>query len=68
MGWAKGTSVAERMIHAITTNVQSKTTKRRLYAELIEALIDLDWDCTEEAKGIDPVFDEVLAEWEEQNA
>ena len=68
MGWANGTEVATRMITAITTNVQSKTTKRRLYAELIEALVDLDWDCTEEAEGLDPVFDKVLAEWEEQNA
>lgn len=68
MGWANGTEVATKMIHVIDEQVKDPNTKMRLYNALIESLTDLDWDCTEEAQGIDPVFDLVLAEWEIDNS
>lgn len=64
MGWARGTSIAIRIATAISKTVKSKKDKQRLFTELLAALTDADWDCLEEAEGIDPVFDEIIAKWE----
>lgn len=62
MGWASGSDIAVELITIIQREVPSASSRRRIYRTLLQVLTDHDWDTTEEAAGIDPVFDKLLDE------
>ena len=59
MGWNQGTGIARVVIREAQA-LKPVEQRERLYAAMIEALDDCDWDWPPEACGIDPVFDRVL--------
>lgn len=60
MGWASGTELVTRIATRVLSVVDDSRQRRKIYEELVEAATDLDWDCLDEAEGIDPVLDEIL--------
>jgi hypothetical protein len=60
MGWASGSSIACEVGQAIRDNVKDKKARRACYEALVSALESEDWDCQNEATGIDPILDELL--------
>jgi len=62
MGWSNGTYVMEDIIPLFKKNVPDKTMRKTLYKGIIDILEGQDWDCQEECKGIDPLYDEALNE------
>ncbi len=60
MGWAGGSEIVSRVAKRVLAVVDDSRQRRKIYEELVEAATDQDWDCLDEAEGIDPVLDEVL--------
>jgi hypothetical protein len=60
MGWASGTDLVRDVAEAIKKHVPDTKTKKKLYTALVEAARNHDWDCEDEATGIDPVLDRAL--------
>lgn len=60
MGWSSGTDLVVSVATAIRDNVPDNKTRKKLYAALVSAAEDHDWDCQCEATGIDPVLDKLL--------
>ena len=60
MGFSGGASIAEAVIKAAQTNVPDVAARKAVYAALIAALEDADWDTQCEVRDIDPAFDETL--------
>lgn len=60
MGWSSGTDVAIPIIESVKNNVDDEKARKRIYKAIIKALQGADWDCQDEARGIDPIFDELL--------
>ena len=60
MGWASGSVLVSRVARRVRDVVGVAKQRRMIYEELVEAATDLDWDCLDEAEGIDPILDEVL--------
>jgi len=60
MGWSSGTDIVRDMATAIRDNVTDEAIRRKLYDKLVHSAQSLDWDCEPEARGIDPILDEVL--------
>lgn len=60
MGWSSGTDVALPIFESIKTNVDDEGAKKRLYKAVLKALEDADWDCQDEALGIDPILDKMI--------
>ena len=60
MGWSSGTDLVREVAHAIYANVSDEVTRIALYEALVTAAEREDWDCHNEAMGIDPVLDVVL--------
>lgn len=58
MGWSSGTSLMEVIIETIQENVGDPDKRRYMYADIIPAFIDADWDNVDEVMGIDPEFDD----------
>jgi len=62
MGWSSGTDVARAWGRSIFDNVEDPKLKKIMYQDMIDTLTNEDWDCLEEAEGIDPILDELLQE------
>ncbi len=60
MGWASGSVLVSRVARRVRGVVGDAEQRRMIYEELVKAATDLDWDCLDEAEGIDPILDEVL--------
>jgi hypothetical protein len=60
VGWARGTDLVRRIVRVVRDTVSDPATRRAIYAELIDAFQDADWDTEDEARGLDPVFDATL--------
>lgn len=60
MGWSSGTDFVCDVAHAIKKNVKEKKVREALYWALVNAAENADWDCQNEAEGIDPILDKVL--------
>ncbi len=68
MGWAGGSVIVSRVARRVKGVVGDAEQRRMIYEELVEAATDLDWDCLDEAEGIDPILDEVLrADYDEED-
>ena len=62
MGWASGSDVAIDIAKGIKKHVKDKAVRRKLYKVMVDVLRDHDWDTEDEATGIDPILDKILAE------
>lgn len=62
MGFSGGTDIARPLIEAIRDHVPNRKVRRTLYGVLYNTLTDADWDCVDEAAGIDPTWDELIGE------
>ena len=60
MGWAGGSELVSRVAKRVLAVVGDSVDRRMIYEELVDAATDHDWDCLDEAEGIDPILDEVL--------
>jgi hypothetical protein len=60
MGWAAGSDVAREVVKAIVEADLPVQKRRPIYRALIRALEECDWDTQPEARGLDPVFDDLL--------
>lgn len=67
MGWASGTDLVCDIAHAIKTNVKEQKARKALYRALVDAAENADWDCQNEAEGIDPILDEILGAGQEES-
>ncbi len=67
MGWSSGTEIVETVANAIKEHVTDKKVRRKLYAALVDACQSADWDCENEACGIDPILDKILGCGEEED-
>ncbi len=65
MGFSGGTDIARTVVSAVKQYVPDVVARRGIYGSLIGALEDADWDTQCEARGIDPVFDELLGSEDE---
>lgn len=69
MGWASGSRLFSRVIHAIKVHIEDFEERVDIYYDLIEAFEDADWDTQDECLGDDPAYDKALYElhpdWEE---
>jgi hypothetical protein len=61
MGWASGSCVAEPLIKAAKKYVPAAK-RPEFYRILLDTLRNHDWDCEEDVRGIDPLFDKLLDE------
>ncbi len=62
MGWASGSRLFSAVIAAIQPEVKSEPKRRKIYASLIKAFRDDDWDTLDECLGEDPAYDAVYDE------
>lgn len=60
MGWSGGTGIVVKMAEAIKANVKDTKSRRALYEVLVSAAESEDWDCQNEATGIDSILDKIL--------
>ena len=60
MGWSSGTDFVVEVVQAIKKNVPDAKARKALYIVLVRAAESADWDCQNEAEGIDPILDKVL--------
>jgi hypothetical protein len=61
MGWSGGTDIVREMAKAIKENVKGHSARLVLYQTLVDSCESNDWDCQDEAMGIDPILDKVLS-------
>lgn len=66
MGWSGGTDVVIEVATAIRKHVRDSATRRILYKVLVDSCEAADWDCQNEACGIDPILDGLLQCGEEE--
>lgn len=59
MGWSSGTDIARVVIKLAKKHVP-EASKMAFYSGFLDAMEDCDWDCQDEAAGLDPAFDKVL--------
>lgn len=62
MGWGSGSTLMDKIIHALKPEVKSKPARKKIYKLLIEAFEDQDCDTLYECVGQDEIYDEL---WEE---
>lgn len=62
MGWASGSRLFNKVIAAVQPVVPDFEARKSLYASLVEAFRDHDWDTLDECVGKDPAYDAVYAE------
>ena len=60
MGWSGGSRVAIAIIEGVES--LGDTERKHVLEVMLDALEGADWDCLDEAMGIDPVFDEIILE------
>lgn len=60
MGWSHGTEVVGRLAPVLQQHIIDAAARAEVYKVLLDVLRDLDWDCEDEAQGLDPVLDEQL--------
>ena len=61
MGWSGGTDIVRDMAKAIKKNVSSHAVRLVLYQTLVDSCESNDWDCQDEAMGINLILDEILS-------
>lgn len=64
MGWAGGSELFEAIIRAAGPRM-GRVARKNFYKIVLKAFEDNDWDTQEECRGLDPVFDSLLPELEE---
>lgn len=62
MGWSGGTDIARGIIKLAKDALPAEA-KAKFYDRLIDLLTDHDWDCVDEAQGIDPVADKSIKKY-----
>lgn len=62
MGWASASGIMNEVIDAVLPEVDDNEARKRIYKPIIKVLEDGDWDTQDESLGIDPAFDELMAE------
>lgn len=67
MGWSSGSEIAIPMVEKIKEVVKDEDQRRELYETLYEALTDHDWDSECDTAGIDPLWDEIIGYYAEDN-
>jgi hypothetical protein len=60
MGWSSGTDLVRKVAESIRSTVVEPQDRKQLYLDLVSAAEDCDWDCQNEAEGIDPILDRIL--------
>ncbi len=60
MGFSSGTDIAITVAEAVKKHVADAKARHAIYKALVDALESADWDCQNEAEGIDPVLDKLL--------
>lgn len=60
MGWSSGTDLVCEVATAIRTNVKDPKARKAIYQVLVNMAENADWDCQNEAAGIDPILDKIL--------
>ena len=62
MGWASGSEVAQTIIETVQAEVEDPKARQRIYAGVIRALENHDWDTQDECLGEDAAFDAAMRE------
>jgi hypothetical protein len=62
MGWSSGSGLFDDVIEAVKEHVPDDAARKNIYAKLIGAFEEHDWDTEEECLGKDPMFDAALRE------
>ncbi len=60
MGWAGGSELMNVIIVAVKDNVPAFPLRERIYAPIIAAFDNQDWDTQDECLGLDPAFDAAM--------
>jgi len=60
MGWASGSEIVEKMIKGLKKRKLAPAAREKVYAILIPAMYDQDWDAQDDVLGMDSSFDKVL--------
>lgn len=60
MGWASGSRIALKLIETMGRNVPQVEQRIPIYEDMINCLLNEDWDTVDEVLCIDPVFDHVI--------
>jgi hypothetical protein len=62
MGWASGSRLFGQVITAISSEISDDETRRAIYAKIIPAFEDADWDTQDECLGKDTAYDAAINE------
>lgn len=60
MGWSSGSELFDKIIEAVQPAVHDEAAREAIYANIIPAFEDQDWDTQDECMGKDPAFDKAL--------
>lgn len=60
MGWSSGSELFDKIIEAVQPAVPDEAARVAIYANIIPAFEDQDWDTQDECMGKDPAFDKAL--------
>jgi hypothetical protein len=60
MGWSGGTNIVRAVAKVIKDNIYNENAKEKIYKVLVHEAEMNDWDCQDEAMGIDPILDKIL--------
>lgn len=60
MGWSSGSRLMGDVIDALKDNVPEQDIRENIYAAIIPAFEDADWDTQDECMGEDDAFDAVM--------
>lgn len=60
MGWGGGNRVIDALQSTLVDNVPDRDTRITIYAEMLTALEDMDWDNADECIGFDEAYDSLI--------
>jgi hypothetical protein len=65
MSWSGGTELMQVFMRSMEQRNIEHDVRKKVYLVVIPGMQDMDWDTAYELEGIDPAYDEALAEIEQ---